>query len=93
MLLFELLNETPLSEIRARLLPLKCELSETLFCSPSTFEGTLLFAAEVLVSFIGSPSMLEGEWFVFSTCAAECGNVLGPCPKVIGTGPTVLTPS
>ena len=35
--------------------------------------------------------MLEGEWFVFSTCAAECGNVLGPCPKVIGTGPTVLT--
>ena len=34
--------------------------------------------------------MFEGEWFVFGTCAAECGNV---CPKVIGTGPTVLTTS
>ena len=50
-------------------------------------------AAEAYISFIGSPSMFEGEWFVFSTCAAECGNVLGPCPKVIGTGPTVLTTS
>ena len=26
--------------------------------------------------FICSPSKVEGEWFVFSTCAAECGNVL-----------------
>ena len=50
-------------------------------------------AAEEYISFIGSPSMLEGECFMFGTCAAECGNVLGPCPKVIGTGPTVLTTS
>ena len=35
--------------------------------------------------------MLEGEWLLFCTCAAECGNVSGPYPKVIGTGPTVLT--
>ena len=48
-------------------------------------------ATEAYISFICSPSMLEGELFVFCTCAAECGNVLGPCPKVIGTGPTVLT--
>ena len=26
---------------------------------------------------------------MFSTCAADCGSVLGPCPKVIGTEPTV----
>ena len=37
-----------------------------------------------------TPLEVEGLLFVFSTCAADCGNVLGPCPKVIGTGPTVL---
>ena len=40
-----------------------------------------------------TPSEGEGSVFVFSTCAAECGNVLGPYPKVIETGPTVLTTS
>ena len=37
-----------------------------------------------------TPLEVEGLLFVFSTCAADCGNVLGPCPKVIGMGPTVL---
>ena len=40
-----------------------------------------------------TPSEGEGLWFVFRTCEVDCGNVLRPCQKVIGTGPTVLTTS
>ena len=55
-------------------MPLKLDDSKY-FVNPDKFWAV---AAEVLILFIGTPSLREGEWFVFSTCAAECGNVLGP---------------